>query len=42
VAVSEKTLTLEAPDAQIQEVPRGLVTKARLLLAFGQAKHGRK
>jgi ribosome maturation factor RimP len=43
LAVSSATLTFEGPDGQIQEVPRALVTKARLLPALGQPKHaGRK
>jgi len=41
--VSATTLTLEGPSEQIQEVPRQLVTKARLLLSFGRPAHaGRK
>jgi ribosome maturation factor RimP len=43
LAVSPMTLTLEAPEGEIQDVPRRLVTKARLVLAFDRPKHaGRK
>jgi len=41
-AVSTTTLTLEGPNEQIQEVPRRLVTKARLLLSFGRPTHARR
>jgi len=41
--VSATTLTLEGPEGRTQEVPRALVTKARLLPALGRGKFaGRK
>ena len=43
LAVSATALTIEGPERQIQDVPRALVTKTRLLPAFGRPKHvGRK
>jgi ribosome maturation factor RimP len=43
LTVSATALTLEGSDAQIEEVPRALVTKARLVPALGRLKHaGRK
>ncbi len=42
-AVSATTLVIEGPDEPMQEVPRGLVTKARLVPALGRPKQaGRK
>src|SRR5262245_11053380 len=37
--VSATTLTLDGADEQSQEVPRALVTKARLVPALGRPKH---
>ena len=43
LAVSMAALTLEAPEGRTQDVPRPLVTKARLVPAFDQPKRvGRK
>ncbi len=43
LAVSAATLELEGPEGRTDEVPRALVTKARLVPAFDRAKHvGRK
>jgi ribosome maturation factor RimP len=42
LAVSTTTLTVEGPDGPIQDVPRALVTKARLVPAFGRPKHVRR
>ncbi len=38
LAVSPTALTLEGPEGRTQDVPRALVTRARLLLAFGRPK----
>ncbi|PYO55753.1 MAG: hypothetical protein DMD83_18025 [Candidatus Rokuibacteriota bacterium] len=43
LAVSTAALTLEGPAGRTQDVPRPLVTKARLVPAFDQPKRvGRK
>jgi ribosome maturation factor RimP len=42
VAASATMLSLEAPDGRAQEVPRALVTKARLDPEFGRPTHRRR
>jgi ribosome maturation factor RimP len=42
VGVTPTTLSLAEPDGATRELPRGLVTKARLVLPFGRTREGRR